>query len=194
MVNTDLVNRIINLRESKNLSQMDLGRLIGLDKSTMSKIENNTRNIKTDELKILSEVFEVSVDYLLNGTNNFNTTEYPNEKNIDTVIFSNLLKALRKKEKHLTQLDMAKYLNIAKTTYASYEQGKRMPDINIQKQLADYFGVTLDYLHGMDSKNVKLTSNQLKILSHIDDCITEEQVKEISNFIEFVKQKNTNVN
>lgn len=173
---------------------MDLGRLIGLDKSTMSKIENNTRNIKTDELKILSEVFEVSVDYLLNGTNNFNTTEYPNEKNIDTVIFSNLLKALRKKEKHLTQLDMAKYLNIAKTTYASYEQGKRMPDINIQKQLADYFGVTLDYLHGMDSKNVKLTSNQLKILSHIDDCITEEQVKEISNFIEFVKQKNTNVN
>src|SRR5699024_10692117 len=53
---------------------------------------------------------------------------------------------------HLTQTDMAKMLGVAKTTYASYEQGKRTPDTEMQNKIADYFDVTLDYLHGRTDK------------------------------------------
>lgn len=58
------------------------------------------------------------------------------------------LRKLKKK----TQVDMAKILGIAKTTYASYEQNRRMPDIEMQIKIADYFGVTLDELNGRQPK------------------------------------------
>lgn len=35
-------------------------------------------------------------------------------------------------------MDMAKELGVAKTTYASYEQGKRTPDIEMQNRIADF--------------------------------------------------------
>ena len=70
MKNDTLINRIINLRYSHDWSQAELGRRIGLDKSTMNKIENSTRKIQTDELKLLGQVFNVSMDYLLNGSDN----------------------------------------------------------------------------------------------------------------------------
>ncbi|MEB7783026.1 helix-turn-helix domain-containing protein [Mammaliicoccus sciuri] len=53
---------------------------------------------------------------------------------------------------------MAKTLGVAKTTYASYEQNRRMPDNNIQNKIADFFNVTLDELHGRNtnkSKNIE---------------------------------------
>ncbi|EMW6211838.1 helix-turn-helix transcriptional regulator [Enterococcus faecalis] len=63
-------------------------------------------------------------------------------------MFAERLKLLRKSKPNLTQQDMANILGVAKTTYASYEQGKRTPDAELQNKIADYFGVTLDYLHG----------------------------------------------
>lgn len=67
-------------------------------------------------------------------------------------MFAERLKELRKSKPHLTQTDMAKMLGVAKTTYASYEQGKRTPDTEMQNKIADYFDVTLDYLHGRTDK------------------------------------------
>lgn len=62
-------------------------------------------------------------------------------------MFSDRLSELRRKSGR-TQEEIAKLLGVAKTTYASYEQGKRMPDAEIQNKIADLFNVTLDYLHG----------------------------------------------
>ncbi|MBM7711453.1 helix-turn-helix domain-containing protein [Enterococcus xiangfangensis] len=102
------------------------------------------------------------------------------------------LKQLRKSKNHLTQLDMAKYLGVAKTTYASYEQGKRMPDIDLQNKIADYFGVTLDYLHGREGKEEpELTNKQMTVAAHIDDDVSDEQMEDILNYIDFIKQKHS---
>lgn len=60
-----LVKRIIDLRESKDWSQAELARRLGLDKSVMNKIENGTRKISAEELSRLSSILDVSSDYLL---------------------------------------------------------------------------------------------------------------------------------
>lgn len=103
-------------------------------------------------------------------------------------MFAQRLKELRKRTPSLTQLDMAKKLGIAKTTYASYEQGKRTPDIETQNKIADFFDVSLDYLHGREQKKT-FSANQMTVAAHIDDEVTEEQMEDILNYIDFIKQK-----
>jgi len=62
------------------------------------------------------------------------------------------LRELRIKKK-LTQDEFAKILGIARTTYSGYENGSREPDYNTLVKIADYFGVSTDYLLGRDMKD-----------------------------------------
>lgn len=68
MADKSLANKIVNLREERNITQSELARRLGLDKSSMSKVESGSRKVSTDELKKISEIFEVSTDYLLGNT------------------------------------------------------------------------------------------------------------------------------
>lgn len=68
------------------------------------------------------------------------------------------LKELRK-EKGLKQTELAKILNMAQTTYAGYELEQRTPDIEFLKKIADFYGVSLDYLCEHETKNLLDTSN-----------------------------------
>lgn len=62
-------------------------------------------------------------------------------------IFSKRLKDMRR-DKGKTQDEMSKLLNIRRSTYGEYERGKIVPPIDKMKVLADYFGVSVDYLMG----------------------------------------------
>ena len=57
------------------------------------------------------------------------------------------LKALRK-ERKLRQSDVAKVLGIGVRTYQYYEGDDHRPDYEMLIALADFFGVTTDYLLG----------------------------------------------
>lgn len=46
----------------------------------------------------------------------------------------------------LTQKEIAEYLNISQTTYCKYERGVLHLPIDILVKLADYYGVSTDYL------------------------------------------------
>jgi transcriptional regulator with XRE-family HTH domain len=59
----------------------------------------------------------------------------------------NRLKELRK-SRNLTQDEMAKKISLPRSTYSNYETGKREPDYYTLEQIAEYFGVTVDYLLG----------------------------------------------
>ena len=56
-----------------------------------------------------------------------------------------ILKELRIK-KGLTQYDLAKLLDITQQAYQRYEYGTSEPNADGFKTLADFYGVTLDYL------------------------------------------------
>lgn len=61
--------------------------------------------------------------------------------------FASMLKQLREQSR-LSQKDIADYLGITRQAVASYELAKREPDYEILKKLADYFGVSIDYILG----------------------------------------------
>ncbi|WP_138206390.1 helix-turn-helix domain-containing protein [Haloimpatiens lingqiaonensis] len=59
-----MVIKIKELRKKKNISQYKLAELMGLNQSQISKIENDKRNLKANELKKISEILEVPVTEL----------------------------------------------------------------------------------------------------------------------------------
>lgn len=62
-----------------------------------------------------------------------------------------ILRDLRKNT-GLTQEEVAKFLNITRGAYANIEGGKREPDFATISALADYFGVSVDYLLGRENE------------------------------------------
>lgn len=100
--------------------------------------------------------------------------------------FSQNLKILRK-QKGVTQQRLADILCVDKTSISKWENGFNYPNQNIQMMIADYFGVSVDYLLGRDTPTPAPTDNtitgeRLRALG-IDtdklDNLTDEQLSVI---------------
>ena len=63
------------------------------------------------------------------------------------------IKELRK-QNNKKQTDIAEFLHIAQTTYSGYELETSEPNIETLKKIADYYGVSLDYLCEHETKSV----------------------------------------
>lgn len=61
----EIGNKIVYLREKRGWSQRELARRVNLNASVMNRIESGDRPIKDHELAKISNVLEVSSDYLL---------------------------------------------------------------------------------------------------------------------------------
>ena len=75
------------------------------------------------------------------------------------------LKFLRE-NKHLSQKDLATFLNISANSYQRYEYGTREPNLTTINQLANFFNVPTDFLLGNG-----VFSNWDDILNHKDIVI-----------------------
>lgn len=53
-----------------------------------------------------------------------------------------------RKEFKKTQADIAEIIDVSRPAYTAYEKGNRTPDYKILNTLADFYGVTTDYLLG----------------------------------------------
>ncbi len=62
------MNRIKSLREERGWTQTQLGKLLNVKDSAVSKYETEKIPLTADTLKLLSEIFEVSVDYIMGLT------------------------------------------------------------------------------------------------------------------------------
>ena len=71
---------------------------------------------------------------------------------IDSTIVASRLKMARD-NKGFSKAEVAKALNIATSSMTYYEQGKAIPSIDKLYALADYYGVTMDWLCGRVNKN-----------------------------------------
>jgi len=96
-------------------------------------------------------------------------------------VLSKRLKELRLKSKK-TQKEIAIYLDITREAYTQYETGARNPDYETLKKLADYFGVTVDYLLGRDEQSAKMQNEK-----EYNVTLTEKDIKEVKKKAEAIK-------
>jgi|SRR5699024_5571160 len=75
----------------------------------------------------------------------------------------NRLKELRK-EKGVTQAEVAKIINTNQSQYGKYENGKTNLSLETSKILANYFDVSVPYLLGLDDNPPALNDSLEKIM------------------------------
>lgn len=63
------MNRLKELREGRELNQSDIAKKLNISTAAYSYYENEKRDIPTNVLKLLSEFFNCTIDYLLGKTN-----------------------------------------------------------------------------------------------------------------------------
>lgn len=82
--------------------------------------------------------------------------------------FSEISKSLRK-EKGLSQIELAKALNISKACISMIEIGKNEPTANTLSRYADFFEVSTDYLLGREDDfgviNIPVKEKSADVLS-----------------------------
>lgn len=104
----------------------------------------------------------------------------------------NNLKKLRQK-KGVTQIDVAKIIGVSKSTYSYWEMDKYQPDNESLFKLADYFGVSIDYLLGRDNSDNSLEIDDFTYALYNETKeLTEEDKKQLIAMARFLKSQKDN--
>ncbi len=79
-----------------------------------------------------------------------------------------------RKERNLCQKEIAKCLKVTVGTISNYENGVHEPDLDTLNVLAEFYGVTTDYLLGRTSYRYKPESLDRPLIDHytVGDIIT----------------------
>lgn len=72
-------------------------------------------------------------------------------RRMNRTIFQIRLQKLRE-EKHISRARMSERCGLEQSAIRRYERGEREPKLSTLIQIADFFGVTLDYLAGRTDK------------------------------------------
>ena len=77
-------------------------------------------------------------------------------------MFNDVIKELRLNRK-LTTDDVANSIGVSGSAYRNYERGERSPSFEILVKLADFYGVTTDYLLGREPEPDPLAMLNIKV-------------------------------
>ncbi len=93
--------------------------------------------------------------------------------------------------RNLTQTEVAKILGITQGTYQKYEKGQVEPTIQTLITLADFYGVTLDYLVGRPFAGDAGYLNQAEseLLNIFRNATEKEQYKILGAVSALIKSK-----
>ena len=94
----------------------------------------------------------------------------------------NRIRELRE-DKDLRQIDVANATGIDQKTLSNYETGKTNPDSHAIIRLAEFFGVTTDYLLGVSVSNIMSETDLNEKLGNI-----QKELGEIKKFLNSQKR------
>lgn len=144
--------RLFFLRENKDLTQNQLGQVLGVSKYAISKWENGKETIPLSKLNAYANYFNVSMDYILkistiskNSSINSKVINNStiNNKEIDKKIIGKNIKTIRIKN-NLTQRDLAKILNTTHSAIWAYEKGKATILTSFAYQICKRYNISMD--------------------------------------------------
>lgn len=148
-------SRLAMIREKKELSQREVAKILHVSKSTYARWETGEQVIPLIHLNDFCKYFKVTMDYVLNlsNQNNFNNNIYNQE--INKNIIGKNIKLVRKKYQ-LTQKELAKVINTSQSTISSYEKGKTLVLTVFIYNLALNFNLSVDKICDRNKELVKI--------------------------------------
>lgn len=135
------------LRKEKGLTQKSLSNMLNISQGAYAHWEYGNREPNFEKLSMLACIFDVSIDFLLSENLEISKETYLKLKEEKKNLFSVRLKELRLK-KGLTQTELGEKVGVKQNTFTNWENGKREPSFENLVKLADFFGVSLDWLFG----------------------------------------------
>ncbi len=103
---------------------------------------------------------------------------------MDQKMIGQFIKELRK-EKHITQEELAEKLNVSNRTVSRWETGTNMPDISILVELSEILDVSIPEIINAERKSEKMNGESKELAQSMSDYATTEKeglVKEIRRF------------
>lgn len=135
------------LRKKKGLTQQEVADLIHVDRVRITNWENGKREPNFEKLSMLACIFDVSIDFLLSENLEISKETYLKLKEEKKNLFSVRLKELRLQH-GFSQEELAEKIGIKRNSYSDWENGKCKPNYEKLEKIADFFGVSLDWLFG----------------------------------------------
>lgn len=134
-----------SLRTYDLVTQEEIAKKLGISKKTYGLYETQEKIIPLKYLNTISNLYNVSIDYLLGLSN---IRKYVNSKQeINKKLFSKRLKLLRKKY-NITQQYLAEKINAHHSTICNYENGKNLITTAFLYDICKNFHISADYLLG----------------------------------------------
>lgn len=109
------------------------------------------------------------------------------------------LRELRK-ENNLTQEKLGQILGVSKVSVSGYENGNRIPSLEILNKIIDFFGISSDFLLGRelnavceeDNLSIRLSTNDVEIIReiHNDPVLMNMISKNPKRFFNSFNKKN----
>ncbi len=144
--------RLKNVRNEYKKTQEDIAKILDVKRNTYSMWELEHDTIPLKKLIILSEYYDVSLDYLL-GLNNLK--QYKNSMPFDKNKYLIRLKDIRKSNL-LTQDLLADILNTTNSVISRYESGITFILTMFLVEYSKIFNLSTDYIMGKIDKPIKL--------------------------------------
>ncbi|MCO4326116.1 helix-turn-helix domain-containing protein [Staphylococcus agnetis] len=90
------------------------------------------------------------------------------------------------KERNITQVELSEAISVSQSTVSNWLKESKYPRISKIQELADYFNVPKSRI------TEENTLHQGTLAAHLDGDFTDEELREILEYAEFVKQKHRN--
>ncbi len=160
--------KLKELRKERKITQEQLASIIGVERSSVGKYETGTQP-STDIIKRIADYFDVSVDYLLG--------EYIDSKGIS--IARKRVHALSE-EKNPLFGDVEAAFGTSIATLKAWSNGYGDFFNDKLDKLADFFGVSIDYLLGREEKkslSPAVTTEDEELMEYLEELKTRPEMR-----------------
>jgi transcriptional regulator with XRE-family HTH domain len=179
----DIKHRIYRRRKELDLTLEEVAQVVGVGKSTVRKWETGEiDNMKLDKIELLAQALHTTPAWLMGWDNA--KTRTPELCGA----FGKKLAELRA-EKNLTQADLASALGTSPPVLNAWEYGKAEAPYAALVAIAEYFGVSLDFLLDRTYVRAPIATIAAHMINPREELTTEEE-EELTEYLKFMREKN----